>query len=106
MSAIVVSDIDENWFTNSYSWSIILDLGMARLDAEKRDEYEWFANTIGMNFTSIDASKRREAAEWLLGVVDDLQGPLGAEYNWDTEKDRSHLAELSTMLRGIIHRQR
>ena len=101
MSAIVTSDKDEDWFTNSYTWLTILERAFDALPQERHDEYEGYANPIGANFMLMPAEVRPSVARWLLGTVDDLLGPAGAEYGWDKERDRAHLAELATMLRQI-----
>lgn len=104
MSALVTSDEDQDWYTNSRTWSIILEYAAAPLDAGTRSELEQYANTIGIDFTLIEVSKRSQLANWLLVAVNELQGPLAAQYGWDTDRDRSHLRELSKILEGVVAR--
>ena|SRR5581483_3894533 len=106
MSALVTSDEDEDWYTNSRTWSIILERAMAPLDMPARSEYERYANAIGIDFTLIEVSKRAQLASWLLAVIDDLQGPLASVYGWDTGRDRARLRELSRIFEGVIARNR
>ena len=104
MSALVTSDEDEDWYTNSRAWSIILEVAMASISPDLRTEYAGHVNSIGVDFTLIDSSKRSEVAHWLLSAVEHLRGPLAIQEGWDTERDLSHLGELSEILRGVIAR--
>ncbi len=104
MSAIVTSDEDVDWFTNSRAWSIILERAMRAVDQTKRAEYEWHANTVGIDCTLIDAKNRPEIAQWLLETVEALSGPEAAEHDWDTEADKKHLQDLAAMLRRMAQK--
>jgi hypothetical protein len=101
MSAIVTSDEDEDWFTNSRAWSIILERVRRRLSDTDFAEFANHADTIGLNFLLMDAAKRRQVALWLLEPVEDLCGEGGAEEGWDTPSDKAHLGALAVMLRRI-----
>lgn len=104
MSATIKSDNGELWFTNSRAWSLILEEGMRRLDTETRDEYEWYADSVGIDFSEIQDDKRRAVARWLLGVVDDLKGELGVDLGWNNQGDHVHFDELSEMMRDLLRR--
>ncbi|NUP52848.1 MAG: hypothetical protein HOW97_36825 [Catenulispora sp.] len=99
MSAVVTSDKGEDWFTNSYTWLTVLERAFNALPPEQHDEYDGYATSIGANFELMPAEARPRVARWLLRTVDELLGPVGAEYGWDKERDRAHLAELAAMLR-------
>ncbi|MFI9787665.1 hypothetical protein ACIHEI_29790 [Kitasatospora sp. NPDC051984] len=101
MSAIVTSEDGEDWFTNSYGWHTICELAMERLAPAVRDEYQRYASSIGVDFSTLDQPKRAEVAGWLLAVVDELRGARAAEFGWDTERDRAHLSKLSDLLRPM-----
>jgi len=101
MSAIVTSPEDEDWFTNSHSWSIIMDRARQEVEAGKHDEFDKHASTIGVNFRFIEPPQRPQVARWLLRAVEALAGPEAAEHGWATEANRAHLEELAVMLRRI-----
>lgn len=101
MAAIVTSDEDEDWFTNSRGWSIILERAMRDVEPGRHEEFEKYTNPIGIDFTFIDESNRRDVARWLLGAVQALCGPEGDQHGWAGERSRSHLQELATMLRRM-----
>ncbi|GAA1999771.1 hypothetical protein [Catenulispora subtropica] len=104
MSAIVVSDEGDDWFTNSYTWSTILEIAFGAIEQEQRDRYRKYANTIGADFELMPEEVRPEIAGWLLAAIEDLLGPAGAEHGWDKPSDREHLGELAGMLRRMAHR--
>jgi hypothetical protein len=101
MSAIVTSPEDEDWYTNSRSWSIILDRAMRDLTSTERDEFVKHAGPIGVNFRFVDEPERPRVARWLLRAVEALAGPEAAEHDWATDANRSHLEEVAVMLRRI-----
>jgi hypothetical protein len=105
MSAVVSFGGGEVWFTNSRAWGLILEEGMGRLDAKTRDEFEWYADSIGIDFTEIESDKRAGVAAWLLGVIDDLRGELGASFGWNTEEDKVHFDQLSELLRELLRKE-
>ena len=102
MSAIVISDQDEDWFTNSRAWSMIVDRARRRLDSADLGTFDQHVDTIGVDFTGIEVDQRRPVAQWLLAAVEELNGPAAAGQGWDTEANRSHLAELEVMLRRMV----
>jgi hypothetical protein len=101
MSAIVTSPEDHDWYTNSRSWSIILDQAMRELAPAERDEFVKHAGPIGLNFRFVDEPQRTQVAGWLLRAVEALSGPEAAGQGWDDENNRAHLAELAVMLRPM-----
>jgi hypothetical protein len=101
MSAIVISDEDENWFTNSRAWSILVDRARRRLDGANLEIFDNHVDIIGVDFTCIEANQRRQVAQWLLHPVEELCGSSAAEEGWDTEVSRNHLRALATMLRRM-----
>lgn len=101
MSAIVTSDEDEDWFTNSYTWLTILERAFNALDPELHDKYDAYADSIGADFLLMPVEVRAPVARWLLHTVEELLGPAGAEYGWDKERDREHLGRLADMLRRM-----
>lgn len=105
MSAVVSFGGGEVWFTNSRAWGLILEEGMGRLDAKTRDEFEWYADSVGIDFAGIEDSKRAGVAAWLLGVIDDMRGELGASLGWNTEKDRVHFDQLAELLRDLLRKE-
>jgi hypothetical protein len=102
MSAVVVTPDDQDWYTNNQSWTIILDRFFQEVGPEKQDEFEWYADTIGINFSLIDEAKRAPVAQALLRTVEALTGPEAAEHGWDDDTNRIHLGKLAALLRPII----
>ncbi|KAB8187610.1 hypothetical protein [Microbispora catharanthi] len=100
----MTSDDGVDWFTNSRTWSIILERAMRVVDQAKRTEYARHADKIGIDFTLIDAENRPEIAQWLLETIEALSGPEAAEHGWDTEADKSHLQDLAAMLRRMAQK--
>jgi hypothetical protein len=98
MSAIVVFSEGEPWFTNSHTWSIILDCAMQGLDSIRRDEYEWYIDGVGLDFTSLSREKSVEVASWFIPIIDQFQGDLGVEHGWGNEPDRAHFRDLANRL--------
>lgn len=94
MSAVVAFTGDEPWFTNSRSWSIILDFAMSGMDGPTRDEYEWYLDTVGLDFESVPPTKRAEVSTWFSAVIRDLRDNHSAEHGWATDDDHRHFQEL------------
>jgi hypothetical protein len=101
MSAIVTSPEDEDWYTNSRSWSIILDHAMRELTPAEQDEFSKHAGPIGLNFRFVDEPQRPQVARWLLRAVEALSGPEAAGQGWADDSNRAHLNELAVMLRQL-----
>jgi hypothetical protein len=101
MSALVVSPDDQDWWINNRGWAILLERAMRDLSPEERDELEWYANSIGVNFPRIEPAQHRKVALWLLPAVEALAGPEAAEQGWESAENRAHLDELAVMLRRI-----
>jgi hypothetical protein len=101
MSAIVTSPEDEDWYINNRGWHILLERAMRDLTPEERDEFEWHAGPIGLNFMMVEPALRRRVALWLLPAVEALGGPEAAEQGWDSPESRARLEELAVMLRRI-----
>lgn len=102
MSAIVTSDRDEDWFTNSRAWSIILERAAANLDAKQLEEFKQHVNTIGVDFTLVDPLLRPKIALWLIAAVEALHDSGAEEQGWGSKGDQIHLAELISMLRRMV----
>jgi hypothetical protein len=102
MSAVVTSDENEDWFTNSHTWAIIIERAQDGLTSNDKKEFEEHVNTIGIDFTLIDKEKRRQISRWLLQSVEALCGPAGAEEGWDNEVNKNHLKALAVMLRRMM----
>ena len=101
MSAIVTSDLGEDWYTNSHTWQTILERAFDGLDPVRADRYTAYANTIGADFELMPIEVRPEIARWLLVTIEDLLGPAGTDYGWDKPRDQQHLGELAAMLRRM-----
>jgi hypothetical protein len=103
VSAIVTSDEDRNWFTNSLTWLTILEAAMESVEADKREEYEWYADSLGIDFTLIPPLKRVELARWLLPTIERFCGEEGVRHGWASDRDRAHLQDLADMLRHMAY---
>lgn len=101
MSALVSTPDGRDWYTNNRAWSIILDRFFQEVGPEKRDEFEWYANTVGINFPLMDPEKRPAVAQALLRTAEALAGPEAAEHGWDDDSNRTRLEELAVMLRQM-----
>jgi hypothetical protein len=98
MAADVVFTDGKTWFTNSYTWNQILEHAMGGLSESLKDEYEWYVNVIGLDFTLVPDEKIAEIANWLAGVVEDLLRDPAPK--WTSDTDRRHMEDLAKRLRG------
>ncbi|MGP4094390.1 hypothetical protein [Nonomuraea sp. KM90] len=78
MSAVVIFTEDEPWFINSYNWHSILERSTATsMRPADREKFNEHINVMGVNFPLIEqAADRRAVAEFLLGLVEDIQRDL------------------------------
>ncbi|MFB4276187.1 hypothetical protein ACBJ59_12915 [Nonomuraea sp. MTCD27] len=96
---------DEPWFINSYNWHSILErstaTSMRPADREKFDEH---INVVGVNFPLIEqAADRRAVAEFLLGLVEDIQCDFTASGEKDMGAIRKY-GDLAQKVRSEIGR--
>jgi len=97
MAADVVFTEGKPWYTNSYSWDQITSHAMGVLSESLRNEYEYYIDVIGIDFTAMPDEKAVEVSAWLAGIIEGMLEDH--EASWTGESDRRHVGDLIHRLR-------